>query len=200
MYQLEPFSAADRIVSKFPKVSCDLTVSSNRFFEVSLEFSISDPNEQIDFTNNKIGLIEPIKARSVLNQRRNEIWKATCFEAFLKSPKSSEYLELNFNPDGDWNCYHFQDCRLPQPPQEVPHVVSVFYSFEKDSSTFRYDIRLDSNFTKTFSQLSTLDVGLTSILLMKDKSKNYFALRHTAEKPDFHKPDSFIINKIVNRK
>src|SRR5579863_5463591 len=34
--------------------------------------------------------------------RADELWKHTCFEAFVGGPQSPGYLELNFSPSGQW--------------------------------------------------------------------------------------------------
>ncbi|MEL6862619.1 MAG: hypothetical protein AAGL11_12340, partial [Pseudomonadota bacterium] len=46
-----------------------------------------------------------------LGQRRDELWKQTCFELFVRAPNSEGYLEYNFSPGGDWAAYSFQTYR-----------------------------------------------------------------------------------------
>ena len=43
--------------------------------------------------------------------RRDELWKATCFEFFLARRNRPEYWEFNLSPSGDWNVYRMDDYR-----------------------------------------------------------------------------------------
>src|SRR5581483_5058095 len=43
--------------------------------------------------------------------RADELWRHTCFEAFLRIPGEGSYLELNFSPSGEWAAYRFEGYR-----------------------------------------------------------------------------------------
>ena len=43
--------------------------------------------------------------------RRNELWKQTCLEAFVRVDGAEGYLEFNFAPNGDWAAYEFDGYR-----------------------------------------------------------------------------------------
>ena len=43
--------------------------------------------------------------------RTDELWKATCFEAFLRETGSDAYQEWNFAPSGQWAAYDFTGYR-----------------------------------------------------------------------------------------
>ena len=42
-------------------------------------------------------------------ERRDGLWRHTCFEAFVTAPGVSGYYEFNFSPGGDWAAYRFED-------------------------------------------------------------------------------------------
>ena len=43
--------------------------------------------------------------------RTDELWKTTCFEAFLRALGKKAYREWNFAPSGDWASYDFRSMR-----------------------------------------------------------------------------------------
>ena len=51
-------------------------------------------------------------------QRRDELWRHTCFELFAAGPGTS-YREMNFSPSSAWAVYDFTDCRSGMQPAAV---------------------------------------------------------------------------------
>lgn len=116
--------------------------------------------------------------------RRDELWRTTCFEAFLRAAGEESYREYNFAPSGDWAAYEFSGYRdggaeaaVANPPY----------------------IRLENNLT-WFALGATVALetgvrralGLSVVLEEADGSKSYWALAHPdPDKPDFHAPDCF---------
>ena len=43
--------------------------------------------------------------------RADDLWRHTCFEAFIAEPRSAAYCELNFSPSGEWAAYRFAGYR-----------------------------------------------------------------------------------------
>ena len=43
--------------------------------------------------------------------RRDELWRTTCFEAFVMTEGDSRYREFNFAPSGAWAAYAFSRYR-----------------------------------------------------------------------------------------
>ena len=116
--------------------------------------------------------------------RKDELWRTTCFEAFLQRAGEEPYREWNFAPSGDWAAYDFSAYRENMAEAEVrpPYV------------------RMEDNFT-WFSLGATIAVeagpewrlGLSVILEEQDGTKSYWALAHAdGEKPDFHAADCFV--------
>jgi hypothetical protein len=115
--------------------------------------------------------------------RRDELWKTTCFEAFLQPEGEAGYREWNFAPSGDWAAYDFSGYRQGMAPADV---------------TEPY-IRMEDNFT-WWALGATIAVdakqswrlGLSAVLEEKDGTKSYWALAHcNPDKPDFHLADCF---------
>lgn len=115
--------------------------------------------------------------------RADELWKTTCFEAFLRPFGEDQYREWNFAPSGDWAAYEFTGYRDGMVPAEI------------DAEPY---IRVEDNFT-WWALGATIAVpadtnwqlGLSAVLEEKDGTKSYWALAHPREKPDFHDPGCF---------
>lgn len=116
--------------------------------------------------------------------RADELWRTTCFEAFLAPAGKESYREWNFAPRGNWAAYDFGGYRQGMEKAEVR---SPPY------------IRMEDNFTWwtvgatiTVAAEQTWNLALSAVLEEKDGTKSYWALAHTAEKPDFHARDCFV--------
>ena len=114
--------------------------------------------------------------------RADELWRTTCFEAFLRRAGETAYREWNFAPNGSWAAYDFADYRerIADPQAREPY------------------IRMEDNLTWwTLGATISVDadgeweLGLSAILEEKDGTKSYWALGHGGEKPDFHDPGCF---------
>jgi hypothetical protein len=115
--------------------------------------------------------------------RRDELWKTTCFEAFVQGEGENAYREYNFAPSGDWTAYDFSarregmgEAELANPPY----------------------IRLEDNLTWwTLGATFAIEVGrqwrlgLSAVIEESDGTKSYWALVHDGQTPDFHDPACF---------
>jgi hypothetical protein len=117
--------------------------------------------------------------------RADELWRTTCFEAFLRAAGDEAYCEWNFAPSGNWAAYGFSKYREDMTRAEV------------GSPPY---IRMEDNFTWwTVGATIAVDaekawhLGLSAVLEEKDGTKSYWALAHPpGDKPDFHHPDCFV--------
>jgi hypothetical protein len=111
--------------------------------------------------------------------RRDELWTATCFEAFLMPDGDGAYREYNFAPSGDWQAYDFSGYRDHREPARIGNEPYI---------------RLEDNLTWWALGASVAieagrqwRLGLSAILEERDGTKSYWALAHEDdEKPDFH--------------
>ena len=116
-------------------------------------------------------------------QRADELWQATCFEAFLQIAGEKSYREWNFAPSGSWAAYDFTSCREGRNDAEV----AAPYVRIEDNMTWwavGATIAVDAETPWT--------LGLSAVLEEKDGTKSYWALAHpNADEPDFHDPACF---------
>lgn len=152
----------------------DIVVSVDRFSPTSLRlrYLVIAPVEE---------LVIPQPAPAL---RADNLWKTTCFEAFLAAEEESGYLELNFSPSTQWAAYDFADYRtgmvqasLPAPPEiEVdrgPGLLALTATVSLHLREERYRL------------------GLAAVLEERGGHMSYWALTHAGDRPDFHRRDCF---------
>ena len=133
------------------------------------------------------GVAAPIQRfripQSVEPLRRDELWRTTCFEAFVQEEGEAEYCEFNFAPSGDWAAYDFTgpregmaEAELANPPYVRLEDNLVWWS-------------LGATFTLEAGRRWTL--GLSAVIEEADGTKSYWALAHGGPEPDFHDPACF---------
>jgi hypothetical protein len=116
-------------------------------------------------------------------RRRDELWKTTCFEAFLQPGGGDGYQEWNFTPSGDWAAYQFTSYRDGMGQAEV----APPYIRMEDNMTW-----WALGATIALPAEATWQLGVSAVLEERDGTKSYWALAHAdPEKPDFHAADCF---------
>jgi hypothetical protein len=115
--------------------------------------------------------------------RKDELWRTTCFEAFVRPVGGEAYTEWNFAPSGHWASYSFSNYRQDMTNAEV------------DNPPY---IRMEDNLTwwtlgATIVLQADLnwELGLSAVLEERDGTKSYWALSHPTPEPDFHNPGCF---------
>jgi hypothetical protein len=125
-------------------------------------------------------------------RRTDELWRHTCFEAFLAPPSKTQYLEYNFSPSGAWAAYRFEDYRQGMAPLEwgAPPAVDARIA----SGRLELRAALDLGWLDLVwpQGLGALRLGLTAVIEDAAGGLSYWALAHGSEKPDFHRAGSFV--------
>ncbi len=123
--------------------------------------------------------------------RKNELWRTTCFEVFMKLPADAAYWEYNLAPDGGgWNVYRFTGYRSAlQPELEITAIKLDPEIAQTGIAGLRAKLPLPAPLLG-----KKLAVGISAVIEDRDGRLHYFALRHAADKPDFHDPAGFDIN------
>lgn len=122
--------------------------------------------------------------------RTDGLWRHSCFEAFLGHAGAPDYREYNFSPSGAWAAYHFSAYREGMAPlmKGVPPVVTTRIRTDSVEASVRFDI---SSVVRGGGV--ALRLGLAAVVEDKAGVLSYWALKHPAEKPDFHHRDSFVV-------
>ncbi|MDP1631970.1 MAG: DOMON-like domain-containing protein [Caulobacter sp.] len=122
--------------------------------------------------------------------RRDDLWKHSCFEVFLQDGRGSAYCEYNLSPSGQWAGYRFDAHRQggTSPAAMAAPEMAITVSAE----------RLELQATIALDGLADLppDVpwraGLTAVIEAADGRLSYWALAHAPDRADFHHPDTFV--------
>jgi hypothetical protein len=115
--------------------------------------------------------------------RRDELWKSTCFECFLKEEGEQAYQEWNYSPSGDWAAYDFSSEREGMVPAQV---VSPPYIRTEDNLTW-----WGLGATLAIPTKACFTIALSAVIEEQGGSRSFFALHHPSQQPDFHHPDCF---------
>ena len=119
-----------------------------------------------------------------------QLWRHTCFEAFIAVEGQPAYHEFNFAPSGEWAVYAFSGYRNGGPlANEMmrPHI-----AVRTTDSRLELDalVRLDG--LSANHPRASLRIGLSAVIEASD-GLSYWALRHPADKPDFHDAAGFAL-------
>jgi hypothetical protein len=139
------------------------------------------------FVNGKIGDLRmpPVAAAS----RADELWRHTCFEAFVGTSRGVAYYEFNFAPSTQWAAYQFSGYRDGMRVATEVGAPRIELRASPECYTLRASIELD--------RLSSLPkdagwrLGLAAVIEETSGRKSYWALAHPPGKPDFHRSDCF---------
>jgi hypothetical protein len=121
-----------------------------------------------------------------LSARTDELWRHTCFEAFVSSPASERYFEFNFAPSVQWAAYRFDGYRtgmriageIGQPHIETQRAPDRFI--------------LQAVFESGVLPAGPWRLGLAAMIEETGGQLSYWALAHAPGKPDFHRADCFM--------
>ncbi len=118
--------------------------------------------------------------------RSDELWRTTCFEAFIRPGADAAYVEFNFSPSTQWAAYGFTGYRQGMANADV---AAPAIKAATDGGAFTLEARID---LQGLALTSSARLGLSAVLETSGGAKSYWALAHTRDKPDFHCADAFI--------
>lgn len=130
-----------------------------------------------------------------VGNRADELWRHTCFEAFVKPAGAEAYVELNLAPSGDFAAYRFDGYRAGMAPAYdiAPSAVETESRPSRGKKIGRgkrngwYQRRV----TWHVPGLSSTALGLSAVIIEAGGRTSYWALAHPPGAPDFHHPACF---------
>ncbi|MDX2276595.1 MAG: DOMON-like domain-containing protein [Hyphomonadaceae bacterium] len=116
--------------------------------------------------------------------RTDELWRHTCFEAFVRLDSSESYYEFNFAPSRQWAAYRFDSYRAGMTPA---------YEFaDPRIEIVRGAESFGLNAVITLPP-GVLKLAASAVVEEKAGGLSYWALKHAPDKPDFHHADGFVL-------
>jgi hypothetical protein len=120
-----------------------------------------------------------------------DLWRHTCFEAFVGVEGASAYHELNFAPSGEWAVLAFRRYRDGGPlAGDVPTPEIVVRTTH---DRLELDVRLALDRLSPAYASAPLRLALAAVVEETSGAFSYWSLHHPAGKPDFHHADAFVL-------
>ncbi len=151
---------------------------------LQLDYRLSAALEQLRFV--------PSTCRA---QRRDELWRHTCFELFAARAGESAYCEFNFTPSGDWAAYAFAGYRASRHDalQQRVEVTARAGSDGRMQLCARLDLGAALGLDADALEHARWQLNCAAIIEHNDGTLSYWAVHHPRAQPDFHDRDGFRI-------
>lgn len=124
--------------------------------------------------------------------RADELWRHTCFEAFIAASGSSAYREFNFSPSTQWAAYGFTRYRREMTPLQCDSSLPV------EARCSNGCLELEAIISRTalgrLPGSGEIRMALAAVVEEKRGGISYWALAHPSASPDFHHPGSFALH------
>lgn len=124
------------------------------------------------------------------SKRQDELWKSTCFEAFVAISQNN-YIEFNFSPTGNWNCYRFSGYRENMRQFSEIELLDFTILSNNSENQGNYHCRMS---VKLANPLPISKMGMTAVIQTTNGNINYWALKHGGEKADFHREQDWLFS------
>ena len=122
--------------------------------------------------------------------RMDDLWRHTCFEAFVRGSSGPAYYEFNFSPSTQWAAYRFDSHRSGMRVAEVS-APAIDVRSQPDGTTVQASLEL--NRLPELSREASWRLGLSALIEDQSGGMSYWALAHPPGKPDFHHADGFAL-------
>jgi hypothetical protein len=121
------------------------------------------------------------------NARADELWRHTCFEAFIAPKDGDAYVELNFASSNAWAAYTFDHYRYGMKPLTTLKPPAL--KFKKEADLLVLDVTMQL-------RLLTLDsrIGFAAVIEDLDGRISHWAVTHPVAKADFHDSKGWTAN------
>ena len=135
-----------------------------------------------------IGLAVPPASATA---RADELWRHTCFEAFVRPLPGEAYFEFNFAPSRKWATYRFDAYRAGM---DLAHDIAPSrIEVQTTSHSLKMEVAVEMGGPTGLPSDAVWAVSLTAVIEETSGAKSYWALRHPPGRPDFHHADGLIL-------
>ncbi|HEY2444803.1 MAG TPA: DOMON-like domain-containing protein [Rhizomicrobium sp.] len=120
--------------------------------------------------------------------RADELWRHTCFEAFVRSQTGEDYYEFNFSPSTEWAAYRFDGYRSGM--RVADEIAPPRIVIRRSDDTFEMHAVLT---LPRLEEAAIWQLDLAAVIEERGGRISYWALAHPPGKPDFHHSDCFTL-------
>jgi hypothetical protein len=124
-------------------------------------------------------------------RRADDLWRHTCFEAFVGSEDDPGYYEFNFSPKLEWAAYRFEAYRDGMTAATLARAPGLQVRRTAGQLDLTATVHLAGLRPLAGAQL--LHLGLAAVVEEVDGRMSYWALQHPPGDPDFHHPAGFAL-------
>jgi hypothetical protein len=121
--------------------------------------------------------------------RTDELWRHTCFEAFVGTSANAAYHEFNFAPSTQWAAYRFSGYRSGMHAATEISAPRIDVQWGPACCTLLAALELD--WLSSSPGDARWRLGLSAVIEETNGRKSYWALAHPPGKADFHHSDCF---------
>lgn len=122
--------------------------------------------------------------------RADELWRHTCFEAFVAPVQSDAYCEINLSPSGEWSTYRFSSYRIGMEPASAE--IEPFQPRVNGKTELLLATGVDLGRLEALAG-RPWRLGLAAVIEAADGRVSYWSVAHPAGKPDFHHRDCLAV-------
>lgn len=122
----------------------------------------------------------------------DELWRHTCCELFVGVVGDTAYREFNWSPSGQWAMYGFSDYRVRDSFSLNATLPAPGIRFASGAAGWTLEARLDAAALPGAAG-GQIELGVAAVLEAADGDLSYWALRHAAARPDFHRREGFVL-------
>jgi len=119
----------------------------------------------------------------------DDLWKHTCFEAFIQPSGSNGYYEFNFSPTRQWAVYRFDSYRKGMTPMDLSSPPDI--SVRKSPDQLELQTIFPLPIAPGSGAARHTRLALAAVVEEDNGRLCYWSGRHPDGKPDFHHSDSF---------
>jgi hypothetical protein len=136
------------------------------------------------------GKIDDLRIPPVVTAARtDELWRHTCFEAFVGTSATAAYCEFNFAPSTQWAAYRFSGYRSGMRVATEMSAPRIDVQSSPESYTLQALLELD--WLSRLPGGARWRLGLSAVIEETSGRKSYWASAHPPGKADFHHADCF---------
>ena len=121
--------------------------------------------------------------------RTDELWRHTCFEAFVRALPGAAYYEFNVAPSTQWAAYRFSDYRGGM--RVAREISAPRVDVQSNGEGYELQASLALDRVPGLPSDAVWRLGLSAVIEETSGRKSYWALAHPPGKPDFHHSDCF---------
>jgi hypothetical protein len=121
----------------------------------------------------------------------HDLWRHTCFEAFVGAEGSPGYHELDVSPSGAWGLFAFRRYRDGGPVGDATLAPGIAVAAAPARLALDVHLRLDRLSPAHVG--APIRLGLAAVVEETSGTLTYWALRHPPGAPDFHREETFAL-------